>query len=80
MSKWLSIFAIAFLVCACGKVDPEGTKSGDCTDGKDNDSDGRVDCADDGCSVFKMCKKDEEPEGSFSGKVKAAAEKSAGNN
>ena len=79
MSRWLSIIAVVLLALACSKVDPEGSKSGDCMDGKDNDGDGRVDCADDGCAVFKMCKKDVEPEGSFSGKVKAAAEKAAGN-
>ena len=78
MRKWMRFLAIVFLIAACGGGEPEGSKSGDCTDGKDNDGDGRVDCADDGCAVYKMCKpKEEAPGGNFASQVKAAAGKSA---
>jgi len=34
---------------------PEGALQGDCDDGVDNDDDGRVDCADSGCSDTPAC-------------------------
>ena len=49
------LFLLGLSVCMFGSGDPscEKGESGrkKCTDGEDNDSDGFIDCADDGCSV-----------------------------
>ena len=77
MKLWPVIFTVAVLLGACSATNPEGTRSGDCTDGVDNDGDGKIDCGDDGCEVYTSCKKVLEPRGSglLSAQVKAAAEK-----
>ena len=33
----------------------EGADAGDCTDGLDNDSDGKTDCEDSGCAEAAVC-------------------------
>ena len=33
----------------------EGSRQGDCIDGKDNDGDGAIDCQDEGCSSKPVC-------------------------
>lgn len=54
-------FVLALLTtAACGDTSEpptrvEGTQSGDCRDGVDNDSDGTVDCEDPGCSGSMDC-------------------------
>jgi hypothetical protein len=79
MVKGVLTFALAALLTACASGSPEGSRSGDCTDGVDNDGNGRVDCADEGCAVFKMCQpKEKEAGGNFSSTVKAAAQREAG--
>jgi hypothetical protein len=45
---------ILLSACACGKT-PEGQDPSTCKDGEDNDFNGRVDCEDDGCSLFQEC-------------------------
>lgn len=50
----LGITACIFLVCACSKIQ-EGRDPATCEDGEDNDLDGRVDCADDGCAMSTVC-------------------------
>ena len=47
---WKKLFVFAFLFSvACSDQDEriEGTQPGDCTDGADNDADGKFDCKDD---------------------------------
>ena len=44
----LFLLLLALSLVGCSTND-EGLVSGDCTDGLDNDEDGEVDCADDGC-------------------------------
>jgi hypothetical protein len=53
--RW-TVLAIALLLAACTRG-PEGTESGDCEDGKDNDEDQKVDCEDEGCAVAESCVK-----------------------
>jgi hypothetical protein len=72
--QWLTVGVLA---CACQNRAPEGVKSGDCTDGKDNDLDGQVDCKDDGCSMFTSCINESTNQGLLSSKVRAAAKKAA---
>jgi hypothetical protein len=48
------VFAIALLLTACARG-PEGTESGDCEDGEDNDADKKVDCEDEGCATAQLC-------------------------
>lgn len=37
------------------KKEATETTANSCTDGMDNDNDGRIDCADDGCQIFAVC-------------------------
>lgn len=78
MKVWISIMTLGLVLIACGSTNPEGTRSGDCSDGVDNDGDSRVDCMDDGCEAYPMCERMLHPKGSglLSAQVKAAAEKS----
>jgi hypothetical protein len=77
MNKWLGVMAIGLMALTCSR-DPEGTKSGDCTDGKDNDYDGQIDCNDDGCSMFTSCQNAlKKPSKLLSSQVRAAAKKAA---
>jgi hypothetical protein len=54
---------LAFVLLAVGTVlvgcrpstRIEGTMVGDCTDGRDNDADGTIDCADPGCGAASAC-------------------------
>ena len=55
MKTVLVAFCTCFLVLSCGSSGPEGTGEGDCSDLKDNDGDGRVDCEDDGCENAQPC-------------------------
>ena len=76
MNWLLRIFAIGALMCACSSRGPEGTVSGDCSDGEDNDADRQIDCADDGCAGFISCQRATRPKSRLlSAQVKAAAEK-----
>ena len=77
MKQWVMALVLSGAFCACGSTNPEGTRSGDCSDGVDNDNDGRIDCADDGCEAFTSCKRILKPKGSglLSAQVKAAAKK-----
>lgn len=52
--KTLIAFTTLILMCACGSS-PEGTTSGDCSDNKDNDKNGFVDCEDKGCELDDHC-------------------------
>jgi len=45
---------IALLSISCSPA-PEGTHPGECSDGRDNDSDGKTDCDDDGCRKNDYC-------------------------
>jgi hypothetical protein len=52
--KGVYILSIMFLIsCSRG---PEGTEPGDCEDDSDNDKDGKIDCADDGCAASEFCR------------------------
>ena len=42
------LLLLGLALSGCGTAD-EGLVSGDCSDGLDNDEDGSVDCADEGC-------------------------------
>ena len=60
---WKKLIVFAFLLSfssACSDQDEriEGTQPGDCTDGADNDADGKFDCKDDSCAGSPDC---EEP-------------------
>ena len=62
MWKKLTVFAFLFSFSfACSDQDEriEGTQPGDCTDGADNDADGKFDCKDDGCSGAPDCEESE---------------------
>jgi hypothetical protein len=51
----------AVFLLSCSGGDPErieGTETGDCEDGADNDADGVFDCDDDGCSGAPACEAD----------------------
>ena len=52
--KLASVLVSLPLVVACGRG-PEGTVPGDCSDGIDNDGDGRIDCEDEGCAADPRC-------------------------
>ena len=53
MKLILSIYlSIAIFSCGEKRKEPEGTFSGECTDGADNDSDGTYDCNDEDCAFF----------------------------
>jgi|AMFO01.1.fsa_nt_gi hypothetical protein len=50
--------AAVLLLAACGDKstpDPEGTNAGECTDGVDNDQNGRTDCDDPNCATTADC-------------------------
>ncbi len=50
------ICALALSAIACdGGGDTGESSAGECSDGRDNDFDGRTDCADLGCSVHSFC-------------------------
>jgi len=51
----LFLLLAAVLAVACAKG-PEGSNKGDCTDGKDNDENGFLDCEDKGCTENAHCK------------------------
>jgi len=42
-------------VPGCPATDGEGADEHECTDGLDNDGDGALDCADDGCLAHELC-------------------------
>ena len=52
--KKIGIAALMLLLCACAKTQ-EGQDPATCEDGEDNDLDGRMDCADDGCAASTFC-------------------------
>jgi hypothetical protein len=55
---WKQMIILAFLfsfACSDQEERIEGTQPGDCTDGADNDADGKFDCNDDGCSGSPDC-------------------------
>ena len=55
VAAWLSLMLAA---CATGDTDspdPEGTIDRQCSDGRDNDGDGQVDCADSDCASNAAC-------------------------
>ncbi len=52
---WLAALLAFGLGCGDDDARVEGTMPGDCTDGADNDADGLLDCADDGCFGAPAC-------------------------
>lgn len=50
----LASVLVSLLLVACGRG-PEGTVPGDCSDGIDNDGDGRIDCEAPGCANDPHC-------------------------
>jgi len=53
-------FAALLAGSACSPSPIEGQVVGDCTDGIDNDSDGAIDCADEGCGGSPLCLGDDD--------------------
>ncbi|MBN2342590.1 MAG: DUF1566 domain-containing protein [Deltaproteobacteria bacterium] len=50
----LALLLVIFVISACSSS-PEGTRDGDCGDGKDNDKNGFIDCEDEGCNLEDIC-------------------------
>jgi hypothetical protein len=74
---WKKLMMITFLLSfACSAQDEriEGTQPGDCTDGADNDADGKFDCKDDGCFGASDCEEPSEK----SRKSKSSSKKVSG--
>jgi len=46
--------------CTGEMDDEEGDRAGECTDGEDNDGDGKTDCDDPGCEVWTDCVSDDD--------------------
>ena len=60
MVRLLVTFLLVFVFTGCGgkgsdTKDPEGVNAGDCSDGADNDADGKFDCDDSGCKGSPDC-------------------------
>ena len=51
----LLFFAVVLSAGSCSSQRGEGSEPQDCSDGNDNDGDGRVDCADSGCIGAPDC-------------------------
>jgi uncharacterized protein YceK len=51
---YLLLITVLLLISGCSSA-PEGTSDGDCSDSKDNDKDGFIDCEDDGCNLDDHC-------------------------
>ncbi len=64
-SLLLSLLALSLLfVTGCdAEVEVEGDEPGECDDGVDNDQDGTLDCADDGCAIAAVCAGDDDDSG-----------------
>jgi len=56
------VMLLGFMAGCLGEdqIPVEGDEPGECTDGTDNDQDGVVDCADDGCAVDVTCTGDDD--------------------
>jgi len=55
MSRVSFSMCVCLILAAACASGPEGTTGGDCTDGADNDGNGKIDCEDDGCSADPFC-------------------------
>ncbi len=55
MKCWLLALMLATATAVGCAPDEEGLEAADCTDGIDNDGDGDVDCADEGCAGGYDC-------------------------
>lgn len=76
---WKKLIMVAFLVSfACSDQGEriEGAQPGDCTDGADNDADGKFDCKDDGCSGSSDCEETKEKSSSAKSSSKQVSGKS----
>ena len=58
---WAVVFGCLYLAVLAGcDASVEGDAEGECSDGADNDQDGNVDCADDGCASDAACAGDDD--------------------
>lgn len=73
--SFLILLHVATMMTAIACSGPEGTSKGDCTDQKDNDQNGFIDCEDDGCAEDNFCKMEKQRK--LEMEKKALAEKRA---